>query len=67
MEFVVSYDLRAPDFGAPAREIYAATLDQCAWADSIGFDEKRAVFARAVGGVAVPLKIEARRFSRPTF
>ena len=38
MEFVVSYDLRAPAFGTPAREIYAATLDQCEWADSIGFD-----------------------------
>ncbi|MEM9175389.1 MAG: LLM class flavin-dependent oxidoreductase [Myxococcota bacterium] len=38
MEFVISYDLRAPDFGTPAREIYAATLDQCAWADELGFD-----------------------------
>ena len=38
MEFVISYDLRAPAFGAPAREIYAATLDQCEWADGIGFD-----------------------------
>ena len=38
MEFVVSYDLRAPAFGTPAREIYAATLDQCAWADDVGFD-----------------------------
>jgi len=38
MEFVISYDLRAPAFGTPALEIYAATLDQCAWADEIGFD-----------------------------
>ena len=38
MEFVISYDLRAPDFGTPARKIYAATLDQCEWADDIGFD-----------------------------
>lgn len=38
MEFVISYDLRAPDFGTPAREIYAATLDQCEWADELGFD-----------------------------
>ena len=36
MEFVISYDLRAPDFGTPAREIYAATLDQCEWADDLG-------------------------------
>ncbi len=38
MEFVASYDMRAPAFGTPAREIYAATLDQCEWADAIGFD-----------------------------
>ena len=38
MEFVISYDMRAPAFGTPAREIYAAALDQCEWADSIGFD-----------------------------
>lgn len=38
MEFTISYDLRAPDFGAPARELYAAALDQCAWADELGFD-----------------------------
>ena len=28
MELVVSYDMRAPAFGAPARELYAAALDQ---------------------------------------
>ena len=38
MEFVISYDMRAPAFGAPPRELYAAALDQCAWADDIGFD-----------------------------
>ena len=38
MEFVISYDMRAPAFGAPARELYAAALDQCAWADDLGFD-----------------------------
>jgi alkanesulfonate monooxygenase SsuD/methylene tetrahydromethanopterin reductase-like flavin-dependent oxidoreductase (luciferase family) len=38
MEFVISYDMRAPAFGAPARELYAAALDQCHWADDIGFD-----------------------------
>jgi len=34
----ISYDMRAPDFGAPARELYAAALDQAAWADDLGFD-----------------------------
>ena len=38
MEFVAAFDLRAPAFGTPTREIYAATLDICAWADAIGFD-----------------------------
>ncbi|GAA1947940.1 hypothetical protein GCM10009798_03850 [Nocardioides panacihumi] len=34
----ISYDLRAPDFGAPQAEIYRAALDQAAWADRLGFD-----------------------------
>ncbi len=38
MELVVTYDMRAPDFGAPARELYAAALDQVEWADEQGFD-----------------------------
>jgi len=38
MEFVISFDMRAPAFGAPAAELYAAALDQCAWADVLGFD-----------------------------
>ncbi len=38
MELVISYDMRAPSFGAPARELYAAALDQVAWADALGFD-----------------------------
>lgn len=38
MEFVISYDMRAPSFGAPTQELYAAALDQCAWADELGFD-----------------------------
>ncbi|MCA9512620.1 MAG: LLM class flavin-dependent oxidoreductase, partial [Myxococcales bacterium] len=37
MEFVVSFDMRAPAFGAPARELYAAALDIGAWADDVGF------------------------------
>jgi hypothetical protein len=38
VELVLSYDMRAPAFGAPARELYAAALDQVAWADALGFD-----------------------------
>ncbi len=38
MEFVISYDMRAPAFGASPRDLYAAALDQCAWADDLGFD-----------------------------
>lgn len=37
MEFVISFDMRAPAFGAPARELYAAALDMSAWADELGF------------------------------
>jgi alkanesulfonate monooxygenase SsuD/methylene tetrahydromethanopterin reductase-like flavin-dependent oxidoreductase (luciferase family) len=32
------YDMRAPAFGAPATELYAAAVEQCAWADRLGFD-----------------------------
>jgi hypothetical protein len=38
MELVLSYDMRAPSFGAPARALYDAALDQVAWADDLGFD-----------------------------
>lgn len=38
MELVVSYDMRAPAFGVPAAELYAAALDQVEWADGLGFD-----------------------------
>jgi hypothetical protein len=38
MELVISYDMRAPSFGASARELYAAALDQVQWADELGFD-----------------------------
>ena len=37
MELTLTYDMRAPDFGAPARELYSAALDQVAWADELGF------------------------------
>jgi alkanesulfonate monooxygenase SsuD/methylene tetrahydromethanopterin reductase-like flavin-dependent oxidoreductase (luciferase family) len=32
------YDMRAPEIGAPTAELYAAAVEQCAWADGIGFD-----------------------------
>jgi hypothetical protein len=38
MELVISYDMRAPAFGASARDLYAAALDQVEWADGLGFD-----------------------------
>ena len=38
MEFVISFDMRAPSFGAPAGDLYAAALEQCKWADDLGFD-----------------------------
>jgi alkanesulfonate monooxygenase SsuD/methylene tetrahydromethanopterin reductase-like flavin-dependent oxidoreductase (luciferase family) len=33
----LAYDMRAPDFGAPAVELYRAALDQCEWGDALGF------------------------------
>jgi alkanesulfonate monooxygenase SsuD/methylene tetrahydromethanopterin reductase-like flavin-dependent oxidoreductase (luciferase family) len=38
VEFTIAFDMRAPAFGAPVQELYAAALDQCAWADDLGFD-----------------------------
>ncbi len=38
MEFVVSFDMRAPGFGAPIQDLYKAALDISAWADDIGFN-----------------------------
>ncbi|MEX1008696.1 MAG: LLM class flavin-dependent oxidoreductase [Acidimicrobiia bacterium] len=34
----LTYDMRAPDFGAPTVDLYRAAVEQCAWADRIGFD-----------------------------
>jgi alkanesulfonate monooxygenase SsuD/methylene tetrahydromethanopterin reductase-like flavin-dependent oxidoreductase (luciferase family) len=33
----LAYDLRAPDFGADPADLYEAALDQCEWADRLGF------------------------------
>lgn len=38
MQKVITYDLRAPDFGADRNALFAAALDQVAWADELGFD-----------------------------
>lgn len=35
--FVLKYDMRAPPFGSPASSLYAAAIEQCAWADRNGF------------------------------
>jgi alkanesulfonate monooxygenase SsuD/methylene tetrahydromethanopterin reductase-like flavin-dependent oxidoreductase (luciferase family) len=35
---VLSFDMRAPDFGAPTAELYSAALDMCAFGDGIGID-----------------------------
>jgi len=34
----VTYDMRSPDFGAPAQALYKAAVEQCRWADDHGFD-----------------------------
>lgn len=41
MEFGLKYDLRAPAFGSPAVDLYAAALSQCKWADDLGFHSVR--------------------------
>ena len=38
MQLQLAFELRSPDCGAPHRELYAAMLDICAWADETGFD-----------------------------
>lgn len=35
---VLSFDMRAPDFGAPSSDLYAAALEMCAFGDEIGID-----------------------------
>ncbi|WP_068272214.1 LLM class flavin-dependent oxidoreductase [Aldersonia kunmingensis] len=34
--FTLRFDLRAPAFGAPAADLYAAAIDMCAWSESRG-------------------------------
>lgn len=37
--FFLHYDFRAPTIGPPAADLYGAALEQCAWGESVGFDE----------------------------
>src|SRR5258706_14762347 len=38
MRLSLRYDMRAPAVGAPVEVLYATALDQCEWADKLGFD-----------------------------
>lgn len=38
--FFLHYDFRAPSMGPPAGDLYAAALEQCAWGETVGFDEE---------------------------
>ena len=34
----LGFDMRAPDFGPPAEQLYAAAIEICEWADRLGFE-----------------------------
>jgi alkanesulfonate monooxygenase SsuD/methylene tetrahydromethanopterin reductase-like flavin-dependent oxidoreductase (luciferase family) len=38
MKLTMSFDMRAPDFGTEPVKLYQAALDQCEWADKVGFE-----------------------------
>ena len=38
VELTITYDMRAPSFGAARNALFQAALDQVAWADELGFD-----------------------------
>ena len=38
MELCLTYDMRAPAFGAQRTDLYACALDQVSWADALGVD-----------------------------
>lgn len=38
MEFSLRYDLRAPSISRPQADLFQACLQQCEWADELGFD-----------------------------
>jgi alkanesulfonate monooxygenase SsuD/methylene tetrahydromethanopterin reductase-like flavin-dependent oxidoreductase (luciferase family) len=39
IELSLAYDMRAPDAGAAAADLYGAAVEQAAWADKLGFDK----------------------------
>ena len=45
--WVLMFDMRAPDFGAPRGELYRAALDMAAWADERVFRQGRWHFDEA--------------------
>jgi alkanesulfonate monooxygenase SsuD/methylene tetrahydromethanopterin reductase-like flavin-dependent oxidoreductase (luciferase family) len=38
MKLTMSFDMRTPDFGTEPVKLYQAALDQCEWADKLGFE-----------------------------
>jgi alkanesulfonate monooxygenase SsuD/methylene tetrahydromethanopterin reductase-like flavin-dependent oxidoreductase (luciferase family) len=38
VKLALRYDMRAPEIGAPAAALYAASIEQAAWADGLGFE-----------------------------
>lgn len=38
MKFTLRYDMRLPSFGAPAADVYEASVDMCEWGDGLGFE-----------------------------
>ncbi len=38
LKTVLSFDMRAPDFGAPSEELYAAALEMCEFGDKAGIE-----------------------------
>lgn len=41
LELSLKFDLRAPSWGTPPTELYAAAIAMCDWADAVGFDVVR--------------------------
>lgn len=37
MQLRIGFDMRAPDFGTPTGRLYSVALDQCEWAERVGF------------------------------
>jgi hypothetical protein len=46
---ILYFDMRAPDFGAPAVELYAEALEMAAFADKIGVDRVGLMGASRLG------------------